>query len=325
MANNHIISIEREARLSVDLGRLKISFPSEECAHYIAFIDIAVVIAAHPQISFSTGAQRELARAGAILVTADEKFMPCALNIPVGINLEGAKRPHLQAKFFNAQERGIWWAQIVKAKILGQAKSAELFNKTLKEKLTRISKKVMPADKDCMEAYAAQTYWPEYFSALGCSVSYREKQGAADPVNISLNYAYAVLRAIVARALVSAGLCLNFGVGHCRKDNPFNLADDFIEPFRFLADITVFDIFNSGHYKEFNSEVKKLILSGLLKASVNISGREYRLFQAVDFSVNSFCVSLEDPRRKLLLPNQPESPGKKPAEITPPIQFEYET
>ena len=42
MANNHIISIEREARLSVDLGRLKICFPSDNTAHYIAFIDIAV-------------------------------------------------------------------------------------------------------------------------------------------------------------------------------------------------------------------------------------------------------------------------------------------
>ncbi|MGN0023466.1 MAG: type II CRISPR-associated endonuclease Cas1 [Elusimicrobiaceae bacterium] len=325
MANNHIISIEREARLSVDLGRLKICFPSDNTAHYIAFIDIAVVIAAHPQITFSLGVLRELARTGAVIVTTDEKFMPCALNIPLGINLEGAKRAHSQAKFFNSQERGIWWAQIVRAKILGQAKSSELFNKTLNEKLAIIAKKVMPADKDCMEAYAAQTYWPEYFSALGCSVSYREKQGASEPVNIALNYAYAVLRAIVARGLASAGLCLNLGVGHCRKDNPFNLVDDFIEPFRFLADITVFDIFSRCHYKEFNSEVKKLILSELLKTSVNISGREYRLFQAVDFSVNSFCVSLEDPRRKLLLPNQPESPGKKAAQITPPIQFEYET
>ncbi|MGN1041563.1 MAG: type II CRISPR-associated endonuclease Cas1, partial [Acutalibacteraceae bacterium] len=303
MANNHIISIEREARLSVDLGRLKICFPSDNTAHYIAFIDIAVVIAAHPQITFSLGVLRELARTGAVIVTTDEKFMPCALNIPLGINLEGAKRAHSQAKFFNSQERGIWWAQIVRAKILGQAKSSELFNKTLNEKLAIIAKKVMPADKDCMEAYAAQTYWPEYFSALGCSVSYREKQGASEPVNIALNYAYAVLRAIVARGLASAGLCLNLGVGHCRKDNPFNLVDDFIEPFRFLADITVFDIFSRCHYKEFNSEVKKLILSELLKTSVNISGREYRLFQAVDFSVNSFCVSLEDPRRKLLLPN----------------------
>lgn len=325
MANNHVISVEREARLSADSGRLKIYFSSDGQAHYVAFMDIAVLIIAHPQISISASAQRALALAGAVLVIVDEKFMPCALNIPLGINLEGAKRPHLQARFFNSQEKGIWWAQIVKAKILGQAKAAELFNKTLAGKLTLIAQRVIPGDKDCAEAHAAQTYWPEYFSALGCGVTYREKQNASDPVNISLNYAYAVLRAVVARGLACAGLCMNLGVGHCRKDNPFNLADDFIEPFRFLADMAVFDIFSVKHYAEFNSEVKKKILSYLLNSTVEINGREYRLFQGVDYAVNGFCLSLEDPRRKLQLPNQPSAPGKKAADIQPPIQFEYET
>lgn len=325
MPNNHIISIEREARLSADTGRLKIYFPKEDKTHYISFYDIAVLIVAHPQISFSIGVQREIARAGAVIVIADDKRMPCALSLPLGINIEGSKRPHLQAEFINSQERGIWWKQIIEAKILGQAKTAKLFNQTLSEKLTYIAKKVLPADKDCMEAYAAQTYWPQYFTALKSHVLIREKQGAADPINICLNYGYAVIRAIIARSLSSYGLCLNLGVGHRRKDNPFNLADDFIEPFRYLIDGIVFNIFKQYSYKEFNAELKKKLLSTLLENSVEINCKEYRLFQAVDYSVNSFCISLEDPRRKLLLPNQALSPGKKAEQITPPIQFEYET
>ena len=66
------------------------------------------------------------------------------------------------------------------------------------------------------------------------------------------------------------------------------------------------------------------MLCDLLQNSVEINGKEYRLFQAADYAVNSFCVSLEDPRRRLLLPNQMIGPGKKAEQITPPIQFEYE-
>lgn len=325
MANNHIISIEREARLCADTGRLKIFFPKEDKTHYVAFSDIAVLIVAHQQISFSIGVQRELAKAGAVLVIADDKHMPCALSLPLGVNIEGAKRPHLQAKFVNSQEKDIWWKQIVEAKISGQAKTAKLFSEILSEKLSYIAKKVLPADKDCMEAYAAQTYWPQYFSALNNPVLLREKRGSSDPLNICLNYGYAVIRAIIARSFCSYGLCLNLGVGHKRKDNPFNLADDFIEPFRYIVDGIVFSIFTEYSYKEFNAKLKKKLLSDLLQKSVEINGKEYRLFQAVDYAVNSFCVSLEDPRRKLLLPNQALSPGKKAEEITPPIQFEYET
>lgn len=324
MANNHIISIEREARLSADTGRLKIFFPKEDKTHYVAFSDIAVLIAAHQQISFSIGVQRELSKAGAVLVIADDKHMPCALSLPLGVNIEGAKRPHLQAKFVNSQEKDMWWKQIVEAKISGQAKTAKLFSETLSEKLSYIAKKVLPADKDCMEAYAAQTYWSKYFSALNNPVLLREKQGSSDPLNICLNYGYAVIRAVIARSLSSYGLCLNLGVGHKRKDNPFNLADDFIEPFRYLVDGIVFNIFKQYSYKEFNAELKKKLLSNLLENSVEINGKEYRLFQAVDYSVHSFCASLEDPRRKLLLPNQAVSSGRKAEQITPPIQFDYE-
>lgn len=326
MSIQHLISIDREAKLSIDTGRLKIVFSQAQETHFIAACDIAVLLLAHPCISMSLAVHQELAHNGAVVVVAGEKYMPCAMALPLAVNADGGRRPHLQAKYMGTEAVGIWWAQLVEAKISGQAHVAANFDDSLSARLQLIAKHTEPGDKTGCEAHAAQTYWPEFFTSLNSPVDFRDKQGAADPVNISLNYGYAVLRAVIARSLVSAGLCLNLGVGHCRKDNPFNLADDFIEPFRFLVDGAVWRIFRDRRIETFDKEVKKQLLSSLLASTVKIAGKEYRLFHGVDFAVNSFCLSLEDSRRKLLLPNQPLRPGKTPSvALWRSVQFHDET
>ncbi len=326
MSIQHLISIDREAKLSIDTGRLKIAFIKSAETHYIAVCDIAVLVVAHPCISMSLAVTQELAKNGALLVTAGEKYLPCAVSLPVATNVDGARRPFLQAKYLETETAANWWAQLIEAKIRGQALSAEAFDTELAERLLVISQHIEPGDKTAREAQAAGAYWAEYFHSLNASIDFRDKQGATDPINISLNYGYAVLRAIIARSLAGAGLCLNFGVGHYRKDNPFNLADDFIEPFRFLTDQIVWNIFNNHFYERFDKEVKKQVLSKLLASTIKIAGKQYRLFHGIDFAVNSFCLSLEDPRRKLLLPNQPPRAGKLPeARLWHTTQFTNET
>ena len=312
MSIQHLISIDREAKLSIDTGRLKIEFVNAGETHFVAACDIAILILSHPCISMSLAVSQELSKNGAVIVSAGDKYLPCAISLPLATNADGARRPFLQAKYLETETSANWWAQLIESKILGQALSAESFNTELAERLRVISQHIEPGDKTAREAQAAGAYWPEYFHSLHAPINFRDKQGATDPINISLNYGYAVLRAIVARSLTGAGLCLNFGVGHCRKDNPFNLADDFIEPFRFLTDQIVWNVFNTHSYEMFDKEVKKQLLSKLLASTIRIANKEYRLFYGIDFAVNSFCLSLEDSRRKLLLPNQQPRPGKTP-------------
>lgn len=326
MSIQHLISIDREAKLSIDTGRLKITFQNAGETHFIAACDIAVLILANPCISLSLAVYQELAKNGAVIITAGEKYMPCAMSVPVGVNIDGSRRPFLQAQQLHSESAGQCWAQLLSSKVSGQALVASAFAPELAERLKLIAKHIEPGDKECREAQAAQLYWPEFFKSLDNPIDFRDKQGATDPVNIALNYGYAVLRAIVARGLAGAGLCLNFDVGHCRKDNPFNLADDFIEPFRFLADRAVYQIFRDNQPACFDKEIKKQLLSALLASTITIAGKTYRLFQGVDFAINSYCLSLQDTRRKLLLPNLPARPGKAPdALLWQATQFPYET
>ncbi len=312
MSIQHLISIDREAKLSIDIGRLKIDFLKTKETHFIAACDIAVLILSNPCISLSLAVAQELAKNGAIIVFAGEKYLPCAISLPLAVNQEGARRPFLQAKYLETDKAQSWWAQLIESKLLGQAKCAYNFDKILSNKLRLLSEHIELGDRSGREAQGAQLYWQEFFKSLNAKNLSRDKQGATDPINISLNYGYAILRAIIARSLVGAGLCLNFGVGHCRKDNPFNLAEDFIEPFRFLVDNIVWQIFSKNEIGTFDKKTKKQILSSLLADNIVISDKSYRLFNGIDYAVNSFCLSLEDPRKKLLLPNLPKKQGKQP-------------
>jgi CRISPR-associated protein Cas1 len=323
MANNHIISIERPAKLSIDIGRLEIKFIDKDEKHYFAPFDIAVLILAHTSILLSSAVSKELAIAGATVVYIGDNYMPVSIALPIGINIDGAKRPHLQAKYINPNLTKPWWRQVIKSKILGQASVLEIFAKEESQRLIAIANKIIDGDDDNKEGQAAKFYWDIYFRALNQRVLKREKQGAADIVNSSLNYAYAIIRSMIGRSLVSAGLCLNFGIGHSRKDNPFNLVEDFIEPFRFVADNVVFNIFSNNNYEILNTELKKELLLKILKQVVRVENKNYRLFEAIDFMVNSFCNTLEDPRKKLLLPNMPVSRGAK-ADLPEIFHTKYE-
>jgi CRISPR-associated protein Cas1 len=311
MANNHIISIEKEAKLSIDTGRLEIAFLQNDEKHYFAPFDIAVLILAHPCISLSSAVPKELSSAGAVILHAGDNFMPVGLTIPIAINQEGAKRPHLQAKYVNSEAAKIWWKQIIQSKIFGQASVLQYAERNEFGRLIAIANKVLKGDEDKKEALAAKFYWKVYFEYLDLAVNERHKQNAEDIVNISLNYSYAIIRAMVARSLTSAGLCLNLGVGHYRRDNPFNLVEDFIEPFRFIADKAVLEILSKNDYQTFESKLKKSLLTEILQTVIKIKDTNYRLFQAIDFAINSFCLSLDIPSLSLLLPNTPIKRGVK--------------
>lgn len=51
-----------------------------------------------------------------------------------------------------------------------------------------------------------------------------------------MNYGYAILRGVIARALCGTGLLPMLGIHHRNRYNPFPLADDIMEPYRPFVD-----------------------------------------------------------------------------------------
>jgi CRISP-associated protein Cas1 len=125
------------------------------------------------------------------------------------------------------------------------------------------------------------------------------KQGAEDVTNAALNFGYAVLRSLVARELAVASLIPMLGIGHDNRENSFNLADDLMEPYRYLVERIVFNLRNTT--SEFDAKARMAVLI-LIKQTVTLGNLEFRLPAAVRETVSSYVRALESHSGALALP-----------------------
>ena len=103
----------------------------------------------------------------------------------------------------------------------------------------------------------------------GPGTSYELRHELGQSPNNLLDYGYAIMRAAVARAIVSAGLLPAIGIHHDSRSNSFCLADDLVEPLRPIVDHRVRDLFQSG-VTTLSREAKQSLLS-LLHAEVGVT------------------------------------------------------
>jgi CRISPR-associated protein Cas1 len=154
------------------------------------------------------------------------------------------------------------------------------------------------ADPDNLEAVAARRYWPLLFGG-----QFSRIPGSEEPVNRLLNYGYAILRAIVARAIVGAGLHPSLGVHHHNRYNSYCLADDIMEPFRPLVDRQVHGIISTfGPAPPLDRRIKETLIGALLAVRVSLAGEERTLFDATARISTSLVSVLSGQIRRLLLP-----------------------
>ena len=248
---------ERPFRLRVNNSLLVLESEGVEVPP-IPLGDLAVVITSHPQISFTQAVLSGLATAGAAFVTCDAKHRPVAMLLPLITHSLQAERFAAQAALSLPVKKQVW-KQIVQAKIRAQG---HLLEDTGNEDygLLALSAKVRSGDLGNLEATAAQTYWKHLFGPR----KFRRNDDL-DPCNACLNYGYAVLRAVVARALCSSGLNPTLGVHHHNRYDPFCLADDLMEPFRPMVDRAVIGLIASRpEALQLDSAAKQRLLATLL-------------------------------------------------------------
>lgn len=297
MSEQRVLVIENPARLCIDSGRLKVE--RDGFAHvHIAPRDIAVLCLEHHTISMSVAVLRILAEAGCAVLVADASHLPCAMLHPFAATGLNAGRLRQQIALDSSELRPELWRQLITAKLSTQAAALRELGRNGALRLERLAAQVLPGDKSNTEGQGAKHYWNNLFP----DPFRRNKEGAVDPLNVRLNYGYAVLRAMIARALAASGLNVALGLGHSNAGNAFNLADDFIEPYRFLVDVHLAADANTwSGASEFNSHAKQCLL-GFIKQSVRMAGQDMRLHAAIETSVASFVRILDGKDTRLLLP-----------------------
>lgn len=293
MSEHRLLLIENPARLSVDLGRIRIERQDQPDV-FVLPADIAVVLLHHHSIEITSQVLRALADSRAIVLVTDDKHHPSGWLTPLHGLPQASLRLFQQIKL-KEETRARLWQAIVQARIRTEAINLRHFELSGALRLERLATEVQPGDSSHAEGQGAKHYWDYLF---GVDFK-RNKQGAEDTLNISLNYGYAVLRALVARELAVASLTPMLGLGHVSQENPFNLADDFMEAYRYVVERHV--RVNQDAFCKFDTETRILLL-GFIKETVKLGNMVFRLPAAIHETVGSYCRILESGQGSLALP-----------------------
>ena len=218
--------------------------------------DIGVIVLENKQITITLGAIDALIQNNCAIITCDSKCMPNGLMLPLESNNIQCERFREQINASIPLKKQLW-QQTIRQKILNQAAILEKHTDTTAKCMRVWANDVKSGDSDNLEGRAAAYYWKNLFKIKDFT---RQKEGI--PPNNLLNYGYAILRAIIARALVSSGLLPTLGIHHHNKYNAYCLADDIMEPYRPYVDEVVINIIKEGFdINNLSLEIKSRLLT----------------------------------------------------------------
>ena len=294
---DQVIDISQDGRhLSRDRGFLRV----EENGQTIGRVPLdqiaAVIVHAHG-VTWTNSILVELAERGTPVVICAANHQPRALLFPIeGHHAQGARmRAQWTAPEPLCKQA---WKRVVIAKIKMQAAALAAVGQR-RAPLDFMARNVQSGDSTNTEAQAASLYWPMLLGS-----DFRRDPDRPD-VNGLLNYGYTVLRAATARAIAAAGLHPTIGIFHSNRSNAFALADDLMEPFRPLVDLTARTILAQNGPEV--TPVAKLAFARLIALDLPLTGETSPVSVALTRLATSLAQSFEARKLSLALPEPPDA------------------
>lgn len=296
MTDDKIIDIsDMVVSLNVRLSNLVIDCGEELGKTMVPLTQVAALVLSNPHVSVTNAALAGVATNGGVVVVSDNKFQPAGMLLPLDSHYVQGERFRMQAAVTQPVQKRLW-QQIVRSKILAQAMTLKRLTGH-DSGLSYLVGRVASGDTGNLEAQAAQRYWPVVFN----NPHFRRNRDAEDQ-NRLLNYGYAVLRALTARAICAAGLHPALGVHHHNRYDSFALASDMMEPFRPLVDETVVRIVNEhGDGVALGRDVKRTIITGVT-GLIKVEDETRTIFSILAKCASSLAAVYAGERKKLFLP-----------------------
>ena len=258
--------------------------------------DIGFVILDHRQITITHGALSALLDNNASVITCNESHMPVGLMLPLEGNTIQSERFQQQLSASLPLRKQLW-QQTVQQKIRNQAALLNSLYGTETGNMQRWASDVHSGDSTNLEGRAAAFYWSQMFPSIP---DFSRSRDGIYPNNL-LNYAYAILRAVIARALVGSGLLPTLGIHHHNRYNAYCLADDIMEPYRPFVDRLVVETMAHCSDVEVTTNIKRQLLS-VPTIDVRISGQRSPLMVAASQTTASLAKCFSGESRRLSYP-----------------------
>lgn len=267
------------------IGDKGVSFPLE---------DINCVLIENQSVTVSSYMLQEFAKNEIALYVCDEKYLPNAVLLPLVKHSRHFKMLTRQIEAGKPLIKRLW-QQVIVCKIKNQALCLKEMGLDGYDKLLAMTKEVQSGDKTHVEAKAAAYY----FRALYGDDFTRDNECI---INSAMNYAYAIIRGLIARSIVCYGLEPSLGMFHHSELNSFNLADDLIEVFRPLVDLYVASHFDIAEVDSDLTPQIKRDLFNIINYDMSVKGDKRIISNCIDMLVYSYSGAIQGNRTDLELP-----------------------
>ena len=270
------IVISKSAKLDFSMGYLVVRGENTKKVH---LGEIYMVIIETTAVSLTAALLAELSKRKIKVVFCDEKRNPSSELISYYGSHDTSLKVKMQIDWSDDIKRAVW-TDIVAEKIRKQADHLSDYNKLEAEKLRTYIDELTFGDATNREGHAAKVY----FNALFGMDFTRDDENS---INAALNYGYSLLLSCFTREIVANGYLTQIGLFHDNMFNQFNLASDFMEPFRPIVDRKV----RNYRFEKFETDEKHIML-GILESEIMIAGRKEILTNAVRIYTKSIFDAL---------------------------------
>ncbi|MBW4258563.1 type II CRISPR-associated endonuclease Cas1 [Methanobacterium sp. YSL] len=219
-----IIYIEESDYLSLYLDNMKIVKNEEDIL--IPLADINTIVVDNYKTTLSVHLLNALCDNNINVVICNIEHLPSSLVIPFGGASQTAINLRKQIEWDSLQKNYVH-QEIIKSKIYNQLSLLKHLKKS-DEAITHLQlfhSQVELGDRTNREGLSAKMYFRALFGP-------EFKRFEEDIINAAMNYGYAIIRSQIAKYILAKGYHPSIGIFHKGPTNLFNLADDFIEPFR---------------------------------------------------------------------------------------------
>ncbi|HAE91202.1 MAG TPA: type II CRISPR-associated endonuclease Cas1 [Tissierella sp.] len=250
--------------------------------------DIGIIVLDGMMTNITTRLLSACSTYNVVIVICDKKHLPVGMYLPFNQHSRTVKIINKQIRW-DIDKKGKLWQQIIKYKIDNQSKIMYHFinNKERYLQLQEYIKEVKIGDESNREGHAAKVY----FNTLFGNDFYRDDDCIE---NAMMNYGYAIVRAYIARAIISYGYNPGLGIFHKNEYNAFCLADDILEIFRPVVDAYVMIYLLDNVDTEFLTQEIRSYLVSILSKRIFYGGQYQKISTIIDKFVLQ-CFDYLDP------------------------------
>lgn len=274
-----IVVIDSQSKLDYKMGYLVVRGNE---THRVLLDEISTLVIENPAVSFTGFLIEALTEKKVKVIFCDSKRNPVAELLPHHGSHDCSAKIRTQISW-NDETKAVVWQDIISEKIRKQAEFlTELGKERESQLLSGYIGQVELLDASNREGHAAKVYFNALF---GMDFT----RSADIPINAALNYGYSLILSTFNREIAANGYLTQLGIFHSNMFNPFNLACDFMEPYRIIVDRYVHSMMPDVFEKD-----EKHSMWRVLEQTVMIDGQRQSLSNAMKIYTKSVFDALNE-------------------------------